>query len=94
MLLLLLLLVMPLKEPVKPGKRKPHSLDKYKGKPWFREIVKLDTEASYLDHHKDKPWYAKVAQADRDRLYKELLMYRKKRAILQAKPSDAEEAEP
>ena len=96
-----------LKELVKPEKRKPHSLDKYKGKPWFREIVKLDVECRfiqlqlhrkctprYLDPHKDKPWYAKVVQADRDRLYKELLMYRKKLAILKAKPSDAEEAEP
>ena len=89
-----------LKEPVNP-------LDKHRGKPWFREIVKLDMECRiiqqlhrahtegytlrYLHPHKDKPWYAKVVQADRDRLHKELLMYRKKLAILQAKPSDAEE---
>ena len=102
-----------LKEPVKKKTRvyPPSPLDKYKGKPWFREIVKLDMEcrlirlqlyrartegyvSHYLEPHKDKPWYAKVVQADRSRLFKEFFMYRKQLAILKAKPSDAEEAEP
>ena len=93
-----------LKEPVKPKNKKPHRpLDKYKGKPWFRQIVKLDMECRiielqfsrhnktcwtppHLDPYKDKPWFGKVVKAYMDRLRKQLLMYRKELAILQAKP--------
>ena len=93
-----------LKEPVKPKNKELHRpLDKYRGKPWFRQILKLDMECRlielqisrhnktcwtprHLDPYKDKPWFGKVVEVFFMRLRKELLMYRKELAILQAKP--------
>ena len=93
-----------LKEPVKPKNKEPHRpLDKYRGKPWFRQILKLDMECRiielqisrhnktcwtppHLDPYKDKPWFGKVVEVFFIRLRKQLLMYTKELAILQAKP--------
>ena len=40
----------------------------------------------HLDPYKDRPWFGKVVEVFFMRLRKELLMYRKELAILQAKP--------